>query len=106
MAKIVKTKKKRKLKKFNLGKFTILFLFFSGLSFFTSSLFLRSYNNNLSSNVQKIQDEITTLTSQNKTMEVENSTLATRDRVDQIISDSGMSVNQDNVITISETDGE
>lgn len=106
MAKIVKKKKKRKLKKINLGTFTMVFALFSACAYLASSLFLRTYNNNLSTQAQSIQAEITTLETQNNAMAVENSTLATRDRVDEIVAGSGMSVNQGNVITISDPSGD
>lgn len=106
MAKIVKRKKQKKTRRIDFVKVSSALFFGSAIAFLLSTLFLRTYNNNLSTQAQSIQAEITTLQTQNNAMEVENSTLATRDRVDEIVSGSGMSVNQGNVITISDSTGE
>ena len=85
-----------------------LFLF-SALLFLASSLFLRSYNNELSSRKQRINSEIAVLETQNDAIEVEISRLVSAERVDEIAANNGMVRNQDAIITItsdSSEDGE
>ena len=107
MAQIVQRKKKRK--KLDLLTFTVVLFFFSMVLYLGSSLFLRSYNNELSSRKQQINSEIAVLETQNDAIEVEISQLASAERVDEIAANNGMTRNQDAIITItsdSSEDGE
>ena len=72
--------------------------------FFVSALFCRSYNNSLSTKIQKTNTQITALETENDAMQVDIQTLANRDRVNTIASDAGMSTDSDSVITISAAD--
>ena len=99
MAKIVKRKKgKKSLKTL---KFSVTLFLFSALLYLASSLFLRSYNNELSSRKQQITSEIAVLETQNDAIEVEISQLASAERVDEIAANNGMTRNQDAIITIT-----
>ncbi len=98
MAKIVKTKKRKSLKFQN---FTLFFLFVSGILYMFSSLFLRSYNNSLSLENQKIIAEIKTLEIENEAITIAIQNLSTRDRVVAIANENGLTLDQSNIITIS-----
>ncbi len=107
MARIVKTKKKRRT--FQLQNFTAMLLFVSVAFYLASVLFLRSYNNRLSTEKQKIDSQIATLEIENKAVEVEIARLSSADRIDQIATVNGLTVNQDNIIMITDNsspDGE
>lgn len=106
MAEIRKKKKHRK--HFSLIRFAVLLFVFSGILYLGSSLFLRSYNNTLSTKKQSIDSQIATIQTQNDAVQVEIQTLSSSDRVDQIAANNGMSRNQSNVTTIkgSTADGE
>lgn len=101
MAKIVRKKKKKKMK---LVSFAVSFFLFSAVSYLGSALFLRTYNNTLSTQKQSIDSKIADLQTQNDAVKVEIQTLSTRDRVDTIASDNGLSLDQSNIITITTTD--
>ena len=100
MAKIVKRKKRR----VRFQSFTLVFFIFSGFLYLLSSLFLRSYNNSLSLKKQTILSEIAALELENEAIEVVIQNLSTRDRVETIANDNGLTLNQNNIITI--TNGE
>ena len=102
MAKAVRKKKK----KLRLTVFTAVFFFISVLSYLASVLFLRTYNNQLSSEQQKIAGQIAELQVQNDAVRVEVNTLNNRERVNSIASDNGLSLEQNNIITITKNDGD
>ena len=106
MAEIRKKKKHRK--HFSFMRFAVLLFFFSAILYLGSALFLRSYNNSLSTKKQSIDAQIATVETQNDAVQVEIQTLSSSDRVDQIAANNGMSRNQSNVTTIekSTADGE
>lgn len=106
MARIVKKKKQKK--HFNVLRFTALLFLFSGILYLGSSLFLRSYNNALSTKTQSINSEIATIETQNDAVKVDIQTLSSSDRVDQIAANSGMSHNQNSIVTVTDgsADGE
>lgn len=102
MAKIAAAGKKPKKRRFDL-------LHFAGGIFFTSlclslfcTLFLRTYNNNLSTQKQSIDTQIASIQTQNDAVKVEIQTLSSSDRVDEIAADNNMSRNQSNVVTITD----
>lgn len=103
MAKSLKKKKKKKLR---LPVFTAVLFFVSVMSYLASVLFLRTYNNSLSSERQKILVQINELQVQNDAVAVEVNTLNNRERVNSIAADNGLSLEQNNIITITKTDGE
>lgn len=98
MAKIVK---KKKVKKIRLQNFTVMLFLFAALSSLGSSLFLRSYNNSLSVEKQKIDVEIATIQTENEAVRVQIQTLSSRDRVVSIATEAGMGLDQGNIVTIA-----
>lgn len=103
MAKSNRNRKKKKLKLLN---FAVSFFMVSCLMYLASTLFLRTYNNQLSSQKQEIEAKITELQVANDAVAVEVNTLNNRERVNTIASDKGLSLEQNNIITITKTDGE
>lgn len=93
------TKKKVK-RSFALFNFSIVLFSFSVLLYLTSALFLRSYNNSISTRAQELSQEIATLELQNDAVEVEIAQLASADRIDEIASNNGLTRNSGNVISI------
>ena len=100
MAKIIRTKRKKKIV---LTKFAVTLFIFSSLLYLSSALFLRTYNNGLSSKKQAIESEIAKLETQNDAIKVVIQTLSTRDRVDYIAEENGLELDQGNIITITAT---
>ncbi len=105
---IVTKKVVKKRRKLNLVRFSLTVFGISTIAFLFSTLFLRSYNNSLSTQKQSIDSQIATIETQNDAVKVEIQTLSSSDRVDEIAAGDGMSRNQNNVITISDetSDGE
>lgn len=104
MARIVTVEKKNKKRRVDLTRVSTTIFFTSLVSFLFSTLFLRSYNNSLSTQKQTIDQQIATIEVQNDAIQVEIQTLSSSDRVDEIAAGNGMSRNQNNVTTIQ--DGE
>ena len=104
MAKIVR--RKRKTRRIKLHGFTVILFFISTTLYLLSSLFLRSYNNNLSTMAQEINEQIAVIELQNDAVRVEINQLASSDRIDQIASANGLNNNQDSIITIFGDSGE
>ena len=103
---MVKITKKKKRRTFRLGRFTlVVFSICVGL-YLAASLFLRSYNNSLSTRIQEIETQIAAIELQNDAVRVEISQLSSADRVDEIAANNGLTNNQDNVVTITESDSE
>ncbi len=102
-AKNVKRKKtsKRNKRSNALLTFSVIIFMFSGLCYLGSSLFLRSYNNSLSTQKQDVLREITALQTQNDTMSKDIDVLQTSNRVYEEAGTVGLSLNLDNVITIT-----
>lgn len=101
MAKIVKVKKKRSMR---LQVFTLLFFTLSLVMYLGSSLFLRSVNNSLSTQKQQIETQIAALKVENDAVKVTIQGLSNRERVVSIATDAGLSMNQANIVTITEGD--
>ncbi len=102
----MKKKNKKSRKQFNLIGFTLIFCLCSGLFALSTRLFLRTANNTLSAKKQSIEREIAQIETQNDAIKVEIQTLSTRERVDNIANENGLSLNQDNIVTIAVNDGE
>lgn len=98
---MTKGTRKRKVKRsFALFNFSILLFSVSVLLYLTSALFLRSYNNSISTKAQEISQQIAVLELQNDAVEVEIAQLASADRIDEIASNNGLTRNSGNVISI------
>lgn len=91
-------KGKRRMKLLNVS--ASLFVLTGGLYLITA-LFVRSYNNSLSTQAQEISTEIVNLQSENDSVQYDIDTLASRERVSQIATSDGMTSNSDSVITIT-----
>ncbi len=100
MAKIVKQKKR----KMRFQSFTMVFFSMAVLVNLLSSLFLRSYNNSLSLKKQTILSQIASIEVENEAIAISIQNLSTRDRVITIANDNGLTLDQSNIITI--TNGE
>ena len=99
VAKIYKRKKKTK-KSNMIGKsFAILFLSIS--IYLCTHIFVRQYNNGLSQQIQKCENEIAALKVDNDAVKVAIMELQSKDRVISIAADSGLSYNHENIITIT-----
>lgn len=87
----------------------IAVLFVSGFFFLISSLFLRNFNNDLSTQAQEISSKIAVLETQNDAVRIDIQTLGNYNRVEGIASEDGMKMDPNNIITISagaSSDGE
>ncbi len=103
MANRAKRKKKRSIK---LQNFAAVLFVFAVACYLASALFLRTYNNSLSTQVQGISAKIATLQVQNDAVAVEVNNLNSRERVSTIAGDDGLTLDQTNIVTITKTDGE
>lgn len=98
------TKNKKIKRSFALLNFAGALFCFSMLLYLTSALFLRSYNNSLSTRAQEISQEIAMLELQNDAVNVEIAQLSSADRIYEIAANNGLTRNSGNVISI--TNGE
>lgn len=98
MAKIVK---KKKVKRLRLQNFTVVLFLFATLCSLGSRLFLRSYNNSLSVEKQKIDTEIASIQTANEAYLVDIQSLSSRDRIESIASDAGLDNNSSNIVTVA-----
>ncbi|MBR4162127.1 MAG: hypothetical protein IKR11_01315 [Solobacterium sp.] len=94
-------KKKTKRKSLKLLNFTLVLFLFSSTLYLASSLFLRSYNNSLSTQSQEILAEIKQIEIQNDAIEVEIANLESTERIEAIAANNGLTRNQDNVVMVS-----
>lgn len=99
MAKVIKLKTKLKL---NLKKFIFVFFIFSVTLHLASAIFLRSYNQNLTKNVQKKEYIISKLNAENDLIKIEIQGLESQERIFKVAEANKMTINQDNVILVSE----
>lgn len=99
-------RKNRKKKHLKLGTFTCVLFLVSALLYLMSTLFLRTYNNQLSSQKQEIEAKITELQIANDAVAVEVNTLNNRERVNSIAMDKGLRLEQNHIITITKTNGD
>ena len=100
MAKIIRKKRVLRIERVAV----VLFVFACGLSL-ASSLFLRSYNNSLSMQVQRLESQIAALETENEAAQVAIQNLSTKDRVLSMATEEGLTMNSVNVVTIA-TGGE
>ena len=81
-------------------KGVFIFTVFAIVVWLFSTLFLRSYNINLSMQQQQIASKISALQVENDAIRVEIQSLNSRERVTNIASDAGLEVNQNNIVTV------
>ena len=90
--------KKRKIK---LERIAILLFMITGIIYLASSLFLQSHNNDLSIKIQSANDIISVTKGENEVLKISIFSLSSNDRVHDIAKESGLSLNQNNIISIS-----
>ncbi len=96
MAKI--RRKKRKTNK--LEKFAVLFFSISIIAATATSLFVGTYNTNLTMEIQNMNNQIASLKSDNEKITIEISSLENKERIYTVASDAGLDQNQENIISI------
>ncbi|MDY6062188.1 MAG: hypothetical protein SPI53_00100 [Erysipelotrichaceae bacterium] len=94
----VRRKKQKRIK----ASFVYRFFLFSVFVSIFSSLFLHSYNTGMIIAVQKDQDSIAKIKTENEVLKVKIQNLVSQDRVYKVAETSGMSVKEDSVIRIAE----
>ncbi len=96
MAKI--RRKKRKTNK--LEKFAVLFFTVAIVLATATSLFVGTYNTNLTMEIQNMNNQIASLKSDNEKITIEISSLENKERIYTVASDAGLDQNQENIISI------
>ncbi len=96
MAKIRRRKRRRNY----LNMFAVIMLTMAFISLILTSLFVGTYNQSLTISIQKMNNEIDTLKTENEKLNIEIASLENKDRVYIIAQDAGLDQNQDNVISI------
>lgn len=96
MAKI----RKRKRKTNKLEKFAVLFFTIAIIVATATSLFVGTYNTNLTMEIQNMNNQIASLKSDNEKITIEISSLENKERVYTVASDAGLDQNQENIISI------
>lgn len=96
MAKI--RRKKRKTDKLN--RFAVIIFSIALITMLGTSLFIGSYNTNLTMEIQNMTSQIDSLKSDNEKITIEISSLENKDRVYSVANDAGLDQNQDNIISI------
>lgn len=97
---MAKRKKSKKVKVPTFYKVGMTIFGFSMVFWLASSLFVRSFNINLSMEQQQIQSKISTLQVENDALRVEIQTLENRDRITNIAEDEDMMTRPNNIVTI------
>ena len=100
MAKI----RRRKRKTNKLGRFAVLIFTLSLISLLATSLFVGTYNTNLTMEIQNMTSQIDSLKAENEKINIEISSLENKDRVYAVANDAGLDQNQDNIISIQGVD--
>lgn len=102
-----KQTKRARRKKVALVPFTAAVFLLAGILRISSILILGTINNNIAAQTQEVAAQIDELRTQNDAVKVVIQTLSSKDRVDTLASDSGLAMNQENIVTITAaTDGE
>lgn len=96
MAKI--RRKVRKTNRFN--QFAVIFFSIALIAQVGVSLFIGTYNTNLTMEIQNMSNEISTLKEENEKITIQISSLENKDRVYEVATTAGLDQNQDNVISI------
>ena len=96
MAKI----RRRKRKTNKVGRFAILIFTLSLISLLATSLFVGTYNTNLTMEIQNMTSQIASLKAENEKINIEIASLENKDRVYAVASDAGLNQNQDNIVSI------
>ena len=97
MIKHVKTKKQN----LRLKKFANLMLVFAFFMYVFSAIFLRTYNVQLSVNIQNITRQIASIEQENAVISTSIQELSSKDRVMSIALEDGISSNQSNIVIVN-----
>ena len=100
MAKI----RRRKRKTNKLGRFAVLIFTLSLITLLATSLFVGTYNTNLTMEIQNMTSQIDSLKAENEKINIEISSLENKDRVYAVANDAGLDQNQDNIVSIQGVD--
>ncbi len=96
MAKI----RRRKRKTNKLGRLAVFLFSLALISLLGTSLFVGTYNTNLTMEIQNMTSQIASLKAENEKINIEISSLENKDRVYALASDAGLDQNQDNIVSI------
>lgn len=96
MAKIVK----RKRKKIKLQGFAFVFFSVSLIAWLGVTLFVNTINASLTMKIQKMNDELASLTTDNQTLNFEIQSLENKDRIYEVAQTANMDQIQDNIISV------
>lgn len=91
-------KKTRKTNRFN--QFCVIMFTIAIIAQVGVSLFVGTYNTNLTMEIQNMSNQISTLKENNEKITIEISSLENKDRVYEVAQTAGLDQNQDNVISI------
>lgn len=91
-------KKTRKTNRFN--QFAVVIFTIAIIAQVGVSLFIGTYNTNLTMEIQNMSSQISTLKEENEKITIQISSLENKDRVYEIADTAGLDQNQDNVISI------
>lgn len=91
-------KKRRKTNRFN--RFAVMFFSLSLLAYLMVSLFVGTYNTNLTMEIQNTTNRISELKLENEKITISISSLENKDRVYTMAADAGLDQNQDNLISL------
>ena len=89
------------LKRIKYNRLLSLFTFLSFTLYLFTCLFLQSYNNDLSMQLQSIKGDIVTIQDTNNSLKINIQSLSSNNRVQDIAGEAGLSLNQNNIISIS-----
>ena len=89
------------LKRIKYNRLLSLFTFLSFTLYLFTCLFLQSYNNDLSMQLQSIKGDIVTIQDTNNSLKINIQSLSSNNRVQHIAGEAGLSLNQNNIISIS-----
>ena len=93
-------KKVIKKRSYKFEKLATTMFVFSFIVYLASSLFLHSYNNALSMEIQSTKSTISALEGENSAIMIQIQTLSTKDRVMDIADEAGLELNQTNIISV------
>ena len=96
MAKIVKKKKRR----LSLNGISIILFSLSLVAWLISSLIINTVNTSLIMKIQKLNDELVSLKSENQTLNYEIQSLENKDRIYEVAQASMLEQVQENIISV------
>ncbi len=98
---MVRYRKVKKVRRLRLEVLSLLIFMMASIVWLSTSLFLRTFNNSLAVAYNDVEKKISVLKLDNEDMQSRINKLSTQDRVVAIANDAGLSLNQGNIVTIS-----